>query len=419
MAMKVKVLLSSVLVLSMTWLVSCSGHYHCGTSFGGGPCTGTTTTTSSGNANAYAYAVDQSGTMDGYALNATAATFGPVSTYVAPKIPTNKGGVGVVVAQGKYLYAVFQDVQQIYGWSIDSSGNLTALTTGFPLSLPSLSGINDLSYNQQVVITNPAGTLMFISDATSEEILVYQISNTGALTAATGSPFSTSDVSLSPQNMGMDGLGRFLYVSQVSSSHFGTYVVGYSVSSTGANAGALTLIPGSPFNIPLWEMQGDQSGNYLIGISGKVKYLYGSDDNSLYVYSINQTTGALTAAAGSPTATVYAPFNIAMQPRSVNGEFVYSFGLNDAGTATNPIEGYKLDPTTGALSLVAGSPFNLTTPTAFGQFDQSGSYLFVYSSPASSVSLGVFNVASSGALTETLPAATLATGGYFAASDVP
>jgi 6-phosphogluconolactonase (cycloisomerase 2 family) len=108
-----------------------------------------------------------------------------------------------------------------------------------------------------------------------------------------------------------------------------------------------------------------------------------------------------------------------MQPRSVNGEFVYSFSFNDTGTATNPIEGYKLDPNTGALSLVAGSPFNITTPTAFGQFDQSGSYLFVYSSPASSVSLGVVNVASSGALTETLPAATLATGGYFAASDVP
>ncbi|HEY4766517.1 MAG TPA: hypothetical protein VIH75_22795 [Candidatus Sulfotelmatobacter sp.] len=418
MAMKVRVLLSSVLVLGMTWLASCGGHYHCGTTFGSACSTGTTTTTPPSNANAFAYAVDQGGTMDGYALNATAATFGPVSTYVAPTIPANRGGVGVVVAQGKYLYAVLQDVQQIFGWSIDSSGNLTALT-GFPLSLPALSGISDFSYNQQVVITNPAGTLMFISDAANEEILVYQISSTGALTAATGSPFSTSVASLSPQNMGMDGLGRFLYVSQASATHSGTYVVGYSVSSTGANAGALTLISGSPFNIPLWEMQGEASGNYLIGISGKVADLYGSDDNSLYVYGIDQTSGALTATAGSPTATVYAPFNMAMQPTSVNGEFVYTFSLNDLGTATNPIEGYKIDPTTGALSLVAGSPFNITTPTAFGQFDQSGSYLFVYSSPASSVSLGVVNVASSGALTETLPAATLVTGGYFAASDIP
>jgi 6-phosphogluconolactonase (cycloisomerase 2 family) len=418
MAIKVRMLLSSVVVLSMMWLVGCSGHYHCGTTFGGTCSTGTTTTTSPSTANAFAYVVDENGTMDGYALNTTAATFGAVSTYTAPTISPNRGGVGVVVAQGKYLYAVLEDVQQIYGWSIDSSGNLTALT-GFPLSLPSLSGISALTYNQDVVITNPAGTLLFISEAVNEQILVYQISSTGALTAATGSPFSTGLIPLSPQNMGMDGLGRFLYVSQVSSTHSGTYVVGFAVSSTGATAGELTLIPGTPFNIPLWEMQGDPSGNYLVGISGKVQFLYGSDDNSLYVYSINQKTGALTATAGSPTSTVYAPFNIAMQPTSVNGEYIYSFSINDADTATNPIEAYKLDPTTGALSLVTGSPFNASTPTAFGEFDQSGNYLFIYSGVSPSYSLGVLNVASSGALTETLPTASLVTGGYFAASDVP
>jgi 6-phosphogluconolactonase (cycloisomerase 2 family) len=417
MAMKVRVLLTSVAVSTLMWLVGC-GHYTCGTTFGSSSCGSSTGGgNNSSSANAFAYAVDQGGSMDGYALNTTAKTFGPVTTYTAPTILANNGGVGVVVVQGKYLYAVLEDVQQVYGWSIGTNGNLTALNN-FPVSLPSLSGITSYPYNQQVVITNPAGTLLFISEATNEQILVYQISSTGALTAATGSPFTTSTVALSPQNMGMDGLGRFLYVSQTSATHSGISVVGYSVASTGSNAGALTLIPGSPFNIPIWEMQGDPSGNYLIGISGKVQSLFGSDDKSLYVYSINQTTGVLTA-VGSPTATVYAPFNIAMQPKTVNGEFLYSFSYDDAGTATNPIEAYSLDPNTGQLSVIVGSPFSVLTSAAFGQFDQSGNYLFVYSSPASSVSLGVINVASSGALTETLPAATIPTGGYFAVSDVP
>jgi 6-phosphogluconolactonase (cycloisomerase 2 family) len=417
MAMKIRVLFSSVVVLTMIWLVGCSGHYTCGITFGSSTCTPGTTTTTPGSANAFAYAVDQGGTMDGYALNVTAATFGTVSTYTAPKISfPNKGGVGVVVAQGKYLYAVLEDVQLIYGWSIDTSGNLAALSA-FPISLPSLSGISSYPYNQQVVITNPAGTLMFISEATNQQIIVYQISSSGALIAASGSPFSTSTVSLSPQNMAMDGLGRFLYVSQTSSSHSGSFVVGYSVSSTGATAGQLTLM-GSPFNIPIWEMQGDPSGNYMIGISGKVQSVFGSDDKNLYVYSIG-ATGALSAVTNSPFATVYAPFNIAVQPKSVNGEFVYSFSFDDAGTATNPIEAYKLDPTTGALKVITSSPFTVSTSAAFGQFDQSGSYLFVYPSPASSVPLGVINVASSGALTETLPSVTLPTGGYFAVSDVP
>ncbi len=420
MATKVRLLFSLVVVMVVALsLVGC-GHYTCGITFGNSTCSssgsggggGTTT------ANAFAYAVDQNGSMDGFALNATAGTFGPVSTYISPAIPANRGSVGVVTAQGKYLYAVLEDVQQIYGWSIGTNGNLTGLT-GFPISLTSLSGINSYSYNQQVVITNPAGTLMFIAESTNEQIVAYQISSSGALTPVTGSPFSTAGAALAPENMGMDGLGRFLYVSQASATHSGTAVVGYSVSSTGSNVGALTVIQGSPFNIPLWAMHGDPSGNYLIGISGQTQSIYGVDDKSLYVYSINQSTGALTAAAGSPKTTVYAPFNIAVQPTSVNGEFIYSFSLNDAGTGTNPIEAYKLDATTGALSLVAGSPFNIATPTAFGGFDQSGKYLFIYSGVAPSVSLGVVNVASTGALTETLPTTPLVTAGYFAASDVP
>jgi 6-phosphogluconolactonase (cycloisomerase 2 family) len=166
-------------------------------------------------------------------------------------------------------------------------------------------------------------------------------------------------------------------------------------------------------------MQGDASGNYLIGISGRVAYLYGFDDTSLYVYSIDQTTGVLTSTAGSPTTTLFAPFNIAMQPSTVNGEFIYSFSVNDSDTATNPIEGYSLNPSTGALILVAGSPFTLTTSTVFGEFDQSGNYLFIYSGAAPTASMGVVNVASTGALTETLPTTPLVTGGYFAVSDLP
>jgi 6-phosphogluconolactonase (cycloisomerase 2 family) len=422
-----RVLLGFLATLAMLLLTSCAGSYGCRVTFGSSTCTPSGSGLGSGggtgggggggggngSANAFAYVVDGNGAMDGYALSTTGGTFGPVSTFKAPVIPANSGGVGVVVAQGKFLYAVFEDLQQIYGWSIDSSGNLTALS-GFPVSVP-LSGITAFTYNQQVVITNPAGTLLFISEFSNEAILVYQISSTGTLTAAAGSPFSTLPASLEPQNMAMDGQGRFLYVAEDSGSHSGSFVVGYSVSSSGV----LTEIPGSPFNVPLWEMQGDPSGKYLLGISGKVQFLFGSDDKSLYVYNIDQTTGALSAVGGSPFATVYAPFNIAVQPTSSNGEFVYSFSINDSDTGANPIEAYQLNTTTGVPSAVSGSPFSGLTTTAWGQFDQSGAYLFVYSGVSPDFSMGVLNVSSSGGLTETLATTPLVTGGYWAASDVP
>lgn len=426
-----RLLLSLLGMLLMLLLVNCSGAPGCPqVSFGSSSCAATPPGFGSGGgsggtggggggggggstANALAYVVDQNGTIDGYALNTTAGTFGPAPGFTAPIVPVNLGSVGVVVPQGKFLYAVFEDLQQIYGWSIDSSGNLTALS-GFPVSV-SLNNIAALTYNQQVVITNPAGTLLFISEFGNEQILVYQISTSGALTAAAGSPFSTLPASLEPQNMAMDGLGRFLYVGEDSADHSGAFVVGYAVSS----AGVLTEIPGSPFNIPIWEMQGEPSGNYLLGISGKVQFLFGSDDKSLYVYNIDQTSGALSAAVGSPFATVYAPFNITVQPTSTNGEFIYSFGFDDSGVGTNPIEAYQLNTSTGALTAVAGSPFNGLSSTAWGQFDQSGLYLFGYSPATPDVSLAVINVSSTGVLSETLASTPLTTGGYWAPADLP
>ncbi len=365
---------------------------------------------------AFAYAVDQNGTMDGYAFSASGKTFGPISGFSAPAIAKNTGGVGSVVAQGKYLYTVIEDTQQIYGWTIGSDGSLAALAN-FPILISGLTGIAATTYNQQVVITNPSGTMLFIDQFIPEQIFVYQIASTGQLTLATGSPFSTLNQTLEPQNMAMDGLGRFLYVAEDSGDHSGAFVVGYSVSGTGQ----LTPIPNyfTWGNIPIWQMQGEPSGNYMLGISAKVQFIYGSDDPHINVYSVDQTSGALSPVANSPFATTYDPFNIAVQPTLSNGEYVYSFSINDTDTAANPIEAYQINTTTGALTAVNGSPFGGLTQTAWGQFDQSGQYLFIYTGVSPNFSLGVLNVSSTGALTETVGTTALQTGGYFAVADTP
>jgi len=54
---------------------------------------------------AFAFAVDQNGTVDGFTLNSGAGTFGFTSGFVAPVIPANDPGVGMVVAQKKFVYA--------------------------------------------------------------------------------------------------------------------------------------------------------------------------------------------------------------------------------------------------------------------------------------------------------------------------
>ena len=431
----VRVLVSLLVALATLLLVNCTGAPGCtqvtfgssstcsgsssgGGSFGGGG--GGGGGGGSSTPSAFAYVVDQNGTMDGYAFSAKGNTIGKISNYTAPTIPTNSGGVGVVVAQGKYLYAVIQDTEQIFGWQIGASGTLTTLT-GFPVTISGLTGVQSLGYNQQLVITNPAGTLLFIDQPLAADgIFVYQISNTGALTLAPGAPFSTVAQGLEPQNIAMDGLGKYLYVSEDSSDHSGSFVVGYSVSA----AGVLTPIPNYSTwgNIPIWQMQGEPTGKYMLGITGETAFFFGSDDPHIHVLSINQTSGALSEAAGSPWGTTYAPFNIAVQPElgtSGSPETVYSFSVNDDFTAANPIEAFQLDTTTGALSIVSGSPFGNLTASAWGQFDPSGQYLFIYIGAAPDIFMGVLNVTGGGVLTESTGTTSLVTSGYWAVSDIP
>jgi hypothetical protein len=160
----------------------------------------------------------------------------------------------------------------------------------------------------------------------------------------------------------------------------------------------------------------------MIGISGRSSALNGlPDDMNLYVFSIQQSgtnAGALTQVSGSPFGTLYAPVNVAMQPVASNGSFLYSFSVNALGF--NPIEGYQLNTTTGALTAMSASPFNNVGTAPWGQFDQSGANLFIFDGRVTSAALGVLSVApGTGDLTEPLGPLTLDPSTYFAVTDVP
>jgi Lactonase, 7-bladed beta-propeller len=418
MTMRVRAGLTLMLALVMMGLGSC-GHYNCATSLFSTCSTTTTPPPPTGSATAFAFAVDQTGTINGYTVNATAGTFKATPSFVAPAIPAGDPGVGMVVVQKQFVYAVFELENKIYGWSVNATTGALTLLSGFPLTLSLNAPI--VSYNEYNVATDPAGTLLFISDTANSRIFVYQIAASGALTAVTNSPFTTGVVQ--PGNLTTDGLGRYLYVTAIGSNHQGTEVLGYSIG-TGTNLGVLTAITGSPFAFPMWQLQGDPSGAFLIGTTGSTVHLSGADDKHLYVFNIltsGTTPGAISEVAGSPFTTQFSPFNVAVSPApaSAGTEFLYSFSLNDAG-AYNPVEGYRLDTTTGALSAITGSPFATLSTGHWGQFDQSGTLLFVYSDVlggATSTQLASLAVSSTGLLTQPIPSLTLPTAGYWVVTD--
>lgn len=432
--------LVGIFIMLGTLLLSNCSPYSCRVTFGSSTCTpsssglgssGTGTGSSGGGGGgsnnatptAFVYAVDQTGgangtgangTIDGYDLSNSNTSFLPLSGYNAPPIPPSDPGAGMVVVNKQFIYAIFELTGELAGWSINSStGALTALS-GFPIAV---SFNLPIAPGQFQMTTDPGGNYLFVSDSGDTEIFVYSInSSTGALTPAVGSPFDVP--SIEPGNITTDGLGRFLYVS-LDSAHAGGSFEAFSIGS----GGVLTFIPGSFVSTTgAWQLQGDASGKYLIGTSGNSLSVSGADDLHLYVFSINQSSGIASPAAGSPVSTLFSPFTIAMQPASSNGEFVYSFGPNDTDTAYNGIEGFQLNPTTGVLTELSLSPFSSgLTLGWWGQFDQSGSNLLVYNGGTASsgtvVQLAPLQVSSSGALTELIPAVTLTTSGYWVVTD--
>lgn len=409
-----------IMIASVLIMAGCGYQYKCGVTFGNSTCASSgggglgTTGTSSGNA-VFAYNIVFAGSVNGTGLSSSAG-FQTISGFSAPAVPTNDESAEIVVVPKKFVYAAFPASQQLFAWSINSDGSLSAVS-GSPFTLSGLGSmiLNTTGVNFTSMAVNPAGTLLFLGYSSFAEIDVYQIGSTGTLTQVPGAPFSTG--TLQPYNLSFDGLGKYLYVT-TGPEGLGQQVAAYSIGSSGT----LTTVQGSPFAFNMWQLQGDPSGKFMIGISGRSNALNGlTDDTNLYTFSIQQSganAGALTQVSGSPFTTLFAPVNLAVQPVSSNGSFVYSFSVSTL--EPNPIEGYQLDTNSGALTAMSNSPFSNIGTAPWGQFDQSGAYLFIFASTSTSSSLGALNVASgTGVLTEPIGPATLDPSTYFAITDAP
>ena len=287
----------------------------------------------------------------------------------------------MVIVNQKFLYLPQSDSRSIQAFTIDhTSGALTAIS-GSPFATAGADSIT----------SDPAGRFLFVGNQTTGSVSVFQINaTTGALVAAPASPFSAFNLDFA-KFLAVDGSGTFLYVGQGS-----PFLPIYAFSIDQSN-GALSTVAGSPFGLNVALVRTDFTGKHAIGISGT------TGDNHLYVFAINPTTGALTAVSNSPFATTMAtPQNLRVHPSS---QFVYAFGV-DSSSASAATEGFAIDPTSGALTPLAGSPFTGLPMVDDCKWDQGGGEAFCADAATSAFS--VLNTSTStGALTHTVPDLTV------------
>jgi 6-phosphogluconolactonase len=172
---------------------------------------------------------------------------------------------------------------------------------------------------------------------------------TGALRSAPQSPFATGQGSFA---IAADPLGLFVYVA----NFIGNSISGFAISSTNGN---LLPLNGSPYDLtPLPPFAAVIPQSLAVDPSGKFLYVASLINPADYVaiissYAINQSTGALTLVPGSPLGIGdCGAMDLAMDPR---GKFIY-ISCEDSRL----IVGIVADPTTGALTTIPGSPFDLS-----------------------------------------------------------
>ena len=242
----------------------------------------------------------------------------------------------------------------------------------------------------------------FLYVAAGTAIYGYSInSTTGALTTLAGSPFLLAE-GRSPQQLVTVPDAHFLYaadtaegidafqvdsstgvLSTVTGSPFGTckgydlavdstgsflyatdYVNGQILAYTIGPTGTLANLPGSPFALP------GLATSKPVGIVESDNFLYValSALNQIAAFSIDPTTGALSFVPGSPFPAGKGPVNLVS-----TGSFLYA--VNESNGS---VSGYSLNSSIGALTAIPGSPFFLDIATLAA--DPTSKYLYLSSS---------------------------------------
>jgi 6-phosphogluconolactonase (cycloisomerase 2 family) len=308
---------------------------------------------------------------------------------------------------------VLQDSYRIGGYAIaGSSGALTSLRDGFPLPL----GTDTVA---TTIVVHPSGDFLYAAQANAG-FLVYRVHrDTGVLTPIPGSPFANNAVT----PMLAHPSGRFLVARTVTPNEITVWgidaatgvptrvgsspVPGTFHMAFNASGGLLFINNGSQPGLSIFRFDVNTGGLSLITstfdpggypgsftVSDSFLFVALSDLDSVAAFSINESTGELT-----PVGTPIQVGDVQDVPRSVtaasSGRFLY---IAHAGAPPNGISALAIDRASGALTLIAGSPFPSGSNPQHLAVNASGTFLYAVNQDSNDISAYRID-ATTGALT--------------------
>jgi 6-phosphogluconolactonase (cycloisomerase 2 family) len=178
--------------------------------------------------------------------------------------------------------------------------------------------------------------------------------------------------------------------------------------------GAITRVAGSPF---LFAALGGQSFGLAVVPSGAFVLVPDFNANGVDVAAVNAATGALTLVAGSPFVSGQAPTSVAVDPA---GQFVFVANQGaPAAIGAAPVNGSVSSFTIDAGGVLAptGSPVTAGVQPSAVVVDPAAR--FVYVGNLGSASINAYSINSSGVLTPLAPSPAVITGGVHALAVTP
>jgi 6-phosphogluconolactonase len=314
----------------------------------------------------YAVGNNNPGTIVALSVNITTGAVTPVS---GSPFATGSGPVAATVdASGKLLYVANQLSNEIWTYTVGGNGALGLLskarTQQAPLTVALGGGSTAVSYTPKFAYIANQG-----SSTVASSVSAFTINpSNGHLATVSGSPFADGASGTNASSVAVDPWTRFAYVSNQGTNTVAAYTID---SSTGI----LTPIVGSPFPA------GPGPTAVTVDPSGRFAYVANAGSGSPNVpsvsaYTINASTGALTAISGSPFATGGSNTTSVSVTVDPTGQFVYVASTSLVGGSGN-IAVLAINADTGALSTVSGSPFStgLNFPASVA-VDPSGRFAF-------------------------------------------
>ncbi len=335
----------------------------------------------------------------------------------SPFADSLQGGAMAIDGLGHFLFVINTSTSNISMFQIDqSSGSLTQVP-GSPFSTGPTENLSMAATSPVCLAAEKSGQFLyvgyrfgnFVNLGAINEYLIDAANR--QLVPLSGQP--TTDIASAPIGMVTDPKGLHLYVGLGLNPSTGVQDAGTNVYSIDPVTGVLGLVgnagnaisagrsiaidPQGRFFFDGWgttlgtidsALISPADGTALTGISSvssaneipaamladsSGKFLYVQQGSAPVIYAINQTTGALAVPPAALAVLTFSPDSAAADPL---GPYIYSL-QNDG------VHGFLIDPQSGNLSEIPGSPFGGTA--AQGALAISGTPVQAVSGPVAAI----------------------------------